>query len=531
MPGFYNYPCGLIETAGKVGFISAPICLQISGYVDECDCGLIESVETPVTFLPETQSPVTPQPVSPAPVSLSPTQAPSVVQDAPVTVSSGTLEPFIPEGSAQPTPHPTIPTIVIPPSFDITMPWLWSFVPEEIPPIINCAAPDEISAGIDLNYNRMCKVGGCCDPDKRSATDFCHDAYSFFGESWNSVCYHCCAEPKIAAPAPAPHPVFPKIDCATVENPARMCKKDAKSCCQKERSDTIFCQDVYQEFGDTIHSICWYCCEEPTEVGADDPGSFRLLQLDSYKPINSDLAKMNATEKRTTLMKSLEIKKDIDENNELSISDSLDDRKTDERKEEGFISSERYYEDSRDDEDYFKELMERHLLNENIIKDSNERLRRRLINYEDVSYWPYEWLLKVRTEYYFRYEGTQAVPPCKDQVHWRVMKDPIPVAQRQIKELERLMAERVAPKDSQFKSCQPDNAGTVRPGTNGTKFDFARPIQEFHRLHRKVFCECKNWKSKFQEDVDWCKRNIIDRFYQHPYNFDFYTGIYMNSTV
>jgi len=547
MPAFYNFPCGTMESAGKVGLIDALVCPTVSLYVDDCNCEANDEITAePVSFAPITSVPSLVPTLGPtlsptlAPTlgpTLSPTLAPTLGPTlAPTPVPTLVPKPsFFGDLTRHPTAQPTIPTNAIPPEFDITMPWLWSFeLPsaEEteppvsaIPPLIDCANPDGDTTGIDLNYNRMCKVGSCCDPDKRSATDFCHDAYSFFGEQMDSVCYHCCEEPKIPAPAPPLHPIFPKIDCATVENPARMCKKEANSCCQLERSDTMFCQDVYQQFGDTIHSICWYCCEEPKEVGAEDAGSFRLLQLDSYKPIDSDLSRMNPTERKATLLKRIEKggneeTKDI---NALQGSDSLSDTMLDRRQE----STERQNENMHDDEEYFNELMKRHLLNENVIKEEE-----RLVNYEDVSYWPYEWLLKVRTEYYFRYEGTQAVPPCKDQVHWRVMKDPIPVARRQIAELERLMAERIAPENSRFNECEPDNAGTVRPDTNGTKFDFARPTQEFHKVHRKVFCECKNWKSKFQEDKDWCERDIINRFYQHPYNFDFDTGIYtpLNST-
>jgi Eukaryotic-type carbonic anhydrase len=67
------------------------------------------------------------------------------------------------------------------------------------------------------------------------------------------------------------------------------------------------------------------------------------------------------------------------------------------------------------------------------------------LDYEDVPFWPYEWIVKVETEYYFRYEGTQLVPPCWETVHWRLMKDPIRVPQRQIDELNRLLAWRLSP--------------------------------------------------------------------------------------
>jgi hypothetical protein len=81
-------------------------------------------------------------------------------------------------------------------------------------------------------------------------------------------------------------------------------------------------------------------------------------------------------------------------------------------------------------------------------------------NYDDVYWWPYEWLLKVGTEYYFRYEGTQTVPPCYDTAHWRILKDPIQVAPHQMRELERLTAWRIG------NNCEADTAGKPRPGND-----------------------------------------------------------------
>jgi hypothetical protein len=141
------------------------------------------------------------------------------------------------------------------------------------------------------------------------------------------------------------------------------------------------------------------------------------------------------------------------------------------------------------------------------------------IDYDDVPYWPYEWLVKVETEYYFRYEGTMIVPPCWEVVHWRVMKDPIRVPQRQIDELNRLLAWRISPD-----SCEPDSAGRV--SKDGNKVDLNRDVQYMHLLHRLVFCECKDWPSKFPNDREWCA-NWRDtsgadarRFYETPYSFD-----------
>jgi hypothetical protein len=137
-------------------------------------------------------------------------------------------------------------------------------------------------------------------------------------------------------------------------------------------------------------------------------------------------------------------------------------------------------------------------------------------NYDDVYWWPYEWLLKVGTEYYFRYEGTQTVPPCYDTAHWRILKDPIRVAPHQMRELERLTAWRIGD------NCEADTAGKPREG-NPDAVDVARPLQSYHKLHRKVFCECQDWPSKFPLDRTWCRnwknRPPEWRLFDQPYNW------------
>jgi len=98
------------------------------------------------------------------------------------------------------------------------------------------------------------------------------------------------------------------------------------------------------------------------------------------------------------------------------------------------------------------------------------------------------------------------------------MKDPIKIHKRQLDELERLLRERRAPPGSQFNACQVDTAARV--DDNG-HVDVARPLMQTDRVHYKVFCECKDWGSKWPEDREWCRiSNLNERFYQHPYNFD-----------
>jgi Eukaryotic-type carbonic anhydrase len=136
-------------------------------------------------------------------------------------------------------------------------------------------------------------------------------------------------------------------------------------------------------------------------------------------------------------------------------------------------------------------------------------------------------MLKVRTEYYYRYGGTQTIPPCYGREgfgrghtnHWRVMKDPIRVSRRQIDELNRLLKNRIAPRDDPIRPCQPDTAGAPVQG-KPDYIDVARPLQHFSELHHEVFCECYNWRSKWPEDQRWCKQQKLVRFYDRPYNWD-----------
>lgn len=161
-----------------------------------------------------------------------------------------------------------------------------------------------------------------------------------------------------------------------------------------------------------------------------------------------------------------------------------------------------------DEEAYFNEIYEAH----------KRRLEETPIieNYDDIMWWPYEWLLKVGSEYYFRYEGTQTTPPCINKAHWRIMKDPIRVAQHQIAELERLVAWRINDQ------CKADTAGKPRPD-NPDAVDVARPLQSYNSIHRMVFCECQDWPSKFPQERSWCKnwkdRDPSIRFEKNPYNW------------
>ena len=152
---------------------------------------------------------------------------------------------------------------------------------------------------------------------------------------------------------------------------------------------------------------------------------------------------------------------------------------------------------------------------------------RRLIMGEELEWFNYFPMLGARTEYYYRYSGSQTIPPCygnfqdnsrRETNHWRVLKDPIRIHVRQLEEMKRLIKDRIAPVGDPVNSCQPDTAAKVDEATNTV--DVARPVQQFHNAHFKTFCECKDWRSKWPEDREWCEiEDIYERFYGRPYNF------------
>jgi Eukaryotic-type carbonic anhydrase len=454
VPGFPKLTCRLMEIAGLHGHLNPTFCPLFPTFTDDCSCQLIQSN---------------------------------------LTVDEGRTGAIASYGNTSGYSNET------------------QMNDLAIPPTISC---DARSGNEDVNYRRVCK--SCCDSDKRSATGFCHETYSFFGEDMDSVCYHCCDPHEIVAPAPPPSPKYNPIDCSKVENPFRLCNEDTNtSCCREERSGTQFCRDTYDKYGDDkMGSICWYCCSTPIILGPSIPDKGnRRLRVES-QTIGSEIS--HAIGKSELVERNIAQKK-RDMHSEARIQ-ALHHPMAEARVKYLKIPKRNQNYIEEEDEVFFSNMMKRHMENESKDLNEQEMRRRRLVNYEHVDYWPYEWLLKVKTEYYFRYEGTLTVPPCKDQVHWRVLKDPIYVARRQIDELHRLMQERISPQDSEFKQCQPDHAGSPRPG-NPEKFDFMRPLQENHKLHRLVFCECKDWKSLFPSDKEWCKRGIRERFYDHPYNF------------
>lgn len=117
----------------------------------------------------------------------------------------------------------------------------------------------------------------------------------------------------------------------------------------------------------------------------------------------------------------------------------------------------------------------------------------------------YDWIRKAGTQYYFRYEGSQGVPPCLEVVHWRVIKDSIKVPPSQIRRLEELIANRINPE-----TCRLETAGVPR-ANNPALVNVTRPMQTTTNAHKVVYCECLDWESDRPNDQAYCKLPMPQR--------------------
>jgi carbonic anhydrase len=146
----------------------------------------------------------------------------------------------------------------------------------------------------------------------------------------------------------------------------------------------------------------------------------------------------------------------------------------------------------------------------------------------DVPWSDYWAMLGCKTEYYFRYQGSGTIPPCYGENeygkrtgvnHWRVMKDPAQINPIQLAELQRLIAERIAPSNDPIAPCQRDTAAKIDPQGGVST---ARPLQQFNENgHKMTFCECKDWESKWEEDRQWCAiQDINERFFDKRFNWE-----------
>jgi len=355
------------------------------------------------------------------------------------------------------------------------------------------------NSGFDTK--RICKDrGGCCNPT-RAESSRCHFLYELFGNNMGRLCSECCK--KQLGPARQPHPTYPPIQCSSVKHPGRICKRN--SCCEPEKSTTPHCKNAYETYGNSMGSVCWYCCKEPKDIHATTRNNNvrKLGEIETSMSINATLSSNNSENVATLDTASVDSHTDIMTPQGLYTGDiNMDPSnfEVNENVEEEYLASLEEY--------------------ERMSKEGSRHLSVQGDNYASVPYSPYQWMREVKTEYYFRYDGAQMVPPCFETVHYRVMKDPIRIHPIQLAELERLLAWRISPKGSGIKECQNDTAGRPRPGSNGTAVDLNRPLQQYTNIHRKVFCECGDWISKFQDDKDWCLFEKNKRWFEHPYNYE-----------
>jgi hypothetical protein len=479
------------------------------------------SVTFPPTFLP------TPLPTDlPAPISVTPSptvpEAPTVASppSAPPSVLSSPTDPIAPISAPTDVPTTIAPSLIDPTASPTPVDDVVDSGSE--PPPIDCQSYRDQGA----NIQRMCDPDPdmCCQVP-RSSSNFCHEIYTLFGDDMESACHHCCMEegtgvPLLVGPANDPHPngLAPYDKCDELDNTSRLCKDEG--CCDVEFSDTEYCQGEWASHVGDVERICWSCCF-PSKI-FPEPSKRKLLEKcqvlhdgsDGVKLPNSQSELLSIIEEETS-ENSLHTAMTQDEmrlfhkNNpaQLRPGDRIFEHPSMQRKlivrEENFSPK-----GEKDEDAYFEEIhsaFQRRELQVPIME-----------NYEDVYWWPYEWLLKVGTEYYFRYEGSMTVPPCYTVNHWRVMKDPIRVAKHQIQELERLLAWRLN------SECNASTAGKPRDG-NPDAVDVNRPLQELEKGHRMVFCECQDWPSKFPNEREWCKkwqtRDPAVRLYDNPYNW------------
>eukprot|EP00980_Cylindrotheca_fusiformis_P012173 scaffold2945_cov99-Cylindrotheca_fusiformis.AAC.2 len=468
-----------------------------------------------------------------------PTRSPS---ERPSNTDQPTAKPtdtptFIPSLSSRPTStptkkpsmipsfHPTSLPTTIPSKNNPTVPPTVTFMPTSRTTTIEPFQCDKYDGMDGIEIHRICKTDGCCDPI-RSSTNQCHYVYKFFGEDdMARLCSDCCNNKELAPP-PAPHPTYPPIDCTLVSNPFRICKPT--SCCNEERSDTWYCKDIYETYGDAMGSICWYCCSQPKEVDPTVLNRRRRRRLVSTTTTTTTSSSSSSSPQQDDIME-LSVADVNDKGggggvllpqglraNEIRLDPVSFEAIADEKQQQQHITEEMkdyYSTSSRKSHNHHQQESNSTLRNlQNDVPSGN--------NYVNVRYSPYEWLREVKTEYYFRYEGGQMVPPCYETVHYRVMKDPIRIHSIQLEEIERLLAWRIAPKGSGENECQRDTAGRERPGSkNGNAVDLNRPLQAYSNIHRKVFCECNDWDSKWKEDQEWCKLDKKTRFFDRPYNF------------
>lgn len=207
-----------------------------------------------------------------------------------------------------------------------------------------------------VDFSRMCKESGCCQTPRQDG-NFCHKVYDEIGNDMALACNKCCDTPKQVGPPMPDHPTYPRIKCSSVDQDvSRICK--AGGCC--DGSNGSWCQEIYANYtSDRLRSICWYCCSEPRDIGRerqlsvshDNDGFINKYDYhNKYVATSND----NAEIRQTKL-------------NDLS-------------------------KETRADE---------------LVKNDSHETHRRLVNYDDVQYQPYEWMHKVKTEVGFSHKRSR----------------------------------------------------------------------------------------------------------------------------
>lgn len=300
--------------------------------------------------------------------------------------------------------------------------------------------------------------------------------------------------------------------------------------------DKVICQWREKE-----HKVRTQCGLEP--IQSSYPGCFPLMKMNrnhgqgGNRNLRTEKGATNISKNNSTINSAAKHRvrtvADVIYHNQLYADDPYDDQRLKiEMDDPNFAPDEEKDWDSwileqsqiMDDE----EALYRRLLEEEYDGIHTDDLHRRLIEGDETSWFNYWPMLGVRTEYYYRYQGTATIPPCygndtrgtrRGTNHWRVMKDPIRIQKKQLLELERLIRDRIAPPDDPVMPCQPDTAAKVSPDG---KVDVARPLQSYYEeSHDITFCECKDWPSKWPEDQAWCAAtdDVEERLYVNPYNF------------
>lgn len=315
--------------------------------------------------------------------SISPTHAPSASPSK--SSSPSMMETSPPTGS--PTERPSVQPTASPTSSPTLAP---TEVLQSIPPEIQCS-------DYNVDYSRLCYgTHPCCD-NPRGDSSYCWDMYEnvFPGSLIESACYHCCAgENKIVGPANDIHPEHGKtIQCSSRDiNPGRWCKDEPGSCCNNPRSyDSFYCREkVYPNFSsDLLEEVCYNCChiENSRYIGDEERRQLRGRSLGDLSDNEvSQVEKIDTASRRAAL----EEEKIPDD---AEIIYGHDGQKL-------VIRRENFKELEITEDEYFEQMNKeyQHRSLTGVIHD---------IDYENLAWSPYEWMLKVDTEYYFRYEGTQ----------------------------------------------------------------------------------------------------------------------------